>query len=1144
MDSQILRVVSAREQDSFTFSSLRVHGKRIYGNKHEKLAKLANIFVDNPIDGVQIPIFKGICHESVKAFLQNKDPSIFFAWEELASSYAKYANPTDFIQDPSTVRSLEAIQTKIKTAFQNMTLKDLTHFDNDLSSWLGKVKDNDSKLMVRSSGLEDHEDFVNAGGNVSEAYVSPELSDIFLACGNVVASYFALPSLKNRIAAKINPFSSEPILSVVLQELIGESIGGSREVKQIPASLVLFTHEPNESEQDFFVTKISATFGHGTGVVSSCGVNSDTIHVVNSRIHFDKPLESYQNRVKENRLVPVLNSHTGSIELSLIANPIELQEKRALSSEMIVRLMSLVKFIEKTFMNQAVDVEIIIRNDIIYIVQARPIVREKIAPTYIADELLYETFPNLKETARAEVLVLGKGEVKIIRNSEEILLCDSLAEAEEKYIRGVHTTVIVEKKEPANSHPVVNFSSLGVLSLRMESLFTLKSVVQKITEGNPLVICPQSGRLWLWQEKALKADDFIKLGYYSHPAIRGIYFESPSVISSYSSKYRENLPPEILKAIVSLQEAKTTEIAKKALLEIQSFIPTKSYTYSKKTDKMIDLFTSKVQETVREIEKSCEEDAPRLEKMFHIKTLSTLLAKQPKDALHAYSLLDVYQAKRQTEEMLHYETRRIKQSLFATESKWKEFLPLKDHAISSNGADQWEKFLLKLETFSDFTGVGSKKQLFEKLLNQLVEYEALPTFMNLIALPLLTKKEKMGRTWFEFLGISYPALEVISELANSFTQSDEAILQVLDEKNKRLSRARHNLFLFSNPKTFDEGKKELLELLSFFSDKSEFLIPMKESSNLTKLLAMHCLEEVVEVTDLAIKAMKASSDFTVEEKVIRLRSLLNSNLDLLAAWVEFKGIFRSSYHLSFLRTCLNEKMRSNEEYLLFPSKDFSVEAALIENHAAIERHAPKTLEDIFTLIHQNQISMVKAITRVILPSECINNSTFSPLLTAALEEFGEIRQCSDYLLDRNCTISLKDSGISFSYNIPLNNHSARFSLEYQKDSSLVFHGKFFGEARNRWATFANWINILDEKQKVKLIGPVISTKQELIFSWKLTNLNEIALAKVMFQGLLWSSSISNPRCEVFISDLKAIENSKDEVISQLRNALDLVDKVS
>jgi hypothetical protein len=238
--------------------------EKVYGNKCKELSKLTGILLNDPIPGVQIPAIKGLSHESFMAFLQAKDPIIFKVWEGLNSAYSHHKDPTEFICDPSTALSLEALQSRIEEACTNIREDELSFFDNDLFSWLNDMGNKGSYLMVRSSGVEDGKDFVNAGGNVSECYVSPTPSALFAACGKVVASYFAFPSLKNQIVAGSNPFSSDPILSVLLQELIGESIGGSSDPTQIPTSLVLFTHEPNESEDDFHVMKLSATFGHGT----------------------------------------------------------------------------------------------------------------------------------------------------------------------------------------------------------------------------------------------------------------------------------------------------------------------------------------------------------------------------------------------------------------------------------------------------------------------------------------------------------------------------------------------------------------------------------------------------------------------------------------------------------------------------------------------------------------------------------------------------------------------------------------------------------------------------------------------------------------------------------------------------------------
>ena len=43
-----------------------------YGNKHAGLMKVAELLAQDPIEGVVIPLPKGLSHESVESFLQKK----------------------------------------------------------------------------------------------------------------------------------------------------------------------------------------------------------------------------------------------------------------------------------------------------------------------------------------------------------------------------------------------------------------------------------------------------------------------------------------------------------------------------------------------------------------------------------------------------------------------------------------------------------------------------------------------------------------------------------------------------------------------------------------------------------------------------------------------------------------------------------------------------------------------------------------------------------------------------------------------------------------------------------------------------------------------------------------------------------------
>ena len=313
------------------------------GNKFNGIREIHDWLKEEPIDGVEVPLPKGISHEQVEAFLNQLAPAVFDKWIELGESFKKYRDEhgenksVNFLEEPSVCQKLEEIRQEIETSFIRAAyVRGTRPFAAQLEPWLKEIRAKDAYLMVRSSGVEDSKECANAGGNLSEKYIRPELAEVLPSCGRVVASYFGEASLKNRLETGSNPFSSPPVLSVILHELIGES------ENQIPISVVLFI-EPDYSEPGFPVTKISSTYGHGEGVVNNNeNISTDTIFVVPSISDPSGYVEVYKKRRKPNRLAP-LYREGGKVDLGIVKNPPAFIYSRSLDKELVRRLLVLAK---------------------------------------------------------------------------------------------------------------------------------------------------------------------------------------------------------------------------------------------------------------------------------------------------------------------------------------------------------------------------------------------------------------------------------------------------------------------------------------------------------------------------------------------------------------------------------------------------------------------------------------------------------------------------------------------------------------------------------------------------------------------------------------------------------------------------------
>ena len=537
-----------------------------YGKKHANLVKQARLIEGLKLSGLSVLLPHGIANDKVHTFLTKHSPNVFTAWESLGQGYATYPKEekTPYLDTPSAKIHLDSIANGIRSAFDKAAHDDT--FFKELASeefltWLDTVHNNNDYLMVRSTGSEDTRQTANAGGNLSVAYVPATREAFCKAAGDVAASYFGFSSMQNRINAGINPFKQELKLAVTAQQLIGEAIGGkTQNPAEIPISLVLFTSEPLYIGGEKFRTmRISATLGHGEGVVGGLGIGTDTVLLLVSEAHPDRLYVLYENSDKPERLAPVETPE--GIVLKPVANPENLRRKPVLSHEMLSRLYTWGVVGEAFFDNHPTDMEIVIKGNTIYPVQARPINRPDLLPTYLdlKKVAMLPTSPVL-EKMQGKVLVPGKASVVIVTDPNQVNFANTLKQAEEASYQKTYQAVIVTKPEPVNSHPVVNFSSLGMPCLVIEKATQIENLLKQACPEHPLAIDMQTGAVYLWDNAKGKLDDHIVKGFAVHPAKIA---QSLPISVGIKPATGNEAPQEVKDLILEIGSAATREMPKR-----------------------------------------------------------------------------------------------------------------------------------------------------------------------------------------------------------------------------------------------------------------------------------------------------------------------------------------------------------------------------------------------------------------------------------------------------------------------------------------------------------------------------------------------------------------------------------------------------
>lgn len=408
-----------------------------YGNKYDNLRKLAECVKahkgEEAFSNVIVPPPFGLSTEEVEGYLKSVQSDFFIHWEALK----KRSQQPDYL---ATAEDEEIIQSIKEALLKAFTMEGPKPWDQKIQSQLHPQ----TYYMVRSSGAEDGKT-ANAGGNLSLNYVLPE--GINEAMAKVIGSYFDVRSLRNQSELHLH-------LSVAIQELIGEAMGGEANLSHIPISCVLFSNEPLYTyKDDFRIMRLSASFGHGEGVVGNQGVGTDTLLLLESRKHPGELYVLYDHQSKPQRLAP----REG--KLTLVDNPEELIEKKPIiDSAMAKQLFHIAKTVEKELpQEEAADFELVIKNGTIYLVQVRPINRDLTrVPSYVANPTSCQTIHL------TQVLVPGHAQALTISSSDEILFADTLEAAQFHFKPEEHKCVVVRQEEPANSHPTIQFSERGV----------------------------------------------------------------------------------------------------------------------------------------------------------------------------------------------------------------------------------------------------------------------------------------------------------------------------------------------------------------------------------------------------------------------------------------------------------------------------------------------------------------------------------------------------------------------------------------------------------------------------------------------------------------------------------------------------------
>lgn len=897
-----------------------------FGNKTANLQVLEHLsaYLSQQVNKkltVKVPPFLGVDHGTIEQFLQQNGVDIKGRWKYILSLRA--GNLRMFPRDNGKkltdmqIRILANMRENIIKAFEK-NIFSFSTLQAQLDAW--KQEYGDYTLMVRSTGREDTEQCANAGGNESVAAVRPTLSAISAAIGVVVASYFSERSLNQRLSLGDDIYSA-PFMPVLIQVMIGETKG-----KKPPVSGVLYTSDG----MLLGATVIHTTFGHNEGIVNNTVV-ADEYHIGLSGVVHEIIREKSQRLVPENS------------KLVLVANDRLMQKASSLKGYESALKMIAEKV--ESYYGMPMDLEFTIdrESNTIYLVQARPLSHKtkQSMPSYTASIV---KIPFLSGT----VIVPASGTVQYIDNANQIIIEQTLADAYRKYFSlSNQTTVralVVGTMAASTSHEAAQFNSLNIPVIYTEHTERLSSLVKA---GELLVIDVQR-EVIIYTDKQSIASIRIQQGWYSYPVPLACSVTIPTTAEQLENKkfideflknklFFESIVPlrVLLEKLITADEQMALKALRTIIMRLQKelfFMRFKKASESLVNEQFLILNNAALLAR-KEIIPALRHPKKSLERLYAVRFLEALLY-QESDMykVNTYSLKSVIQEYK-VQKGIHVSADiNVQMRDFAG-----QYAKIGAMAFNKNIQQAWNMCVHKLMQSSD-------KELHSRCAHMVM---------------ILQKSGALGlwlnTSFIQAWNSTRDALKTLQTVTEEFARDSEKIRKVTD-KFAVIQQWRMKIPLWAYPAAIDALIQQFND--SFIPVIESFITSLQENTGITKLLEIQAFKETIDVFDLTIKSVTGSSLYKLEAKINYFTRCLRVYDCFLNRVIDSLLDYGLTLNLNIdnarvIHDYIDRFSREISWQNLQASDYFNVAAAQMDSRALFVRHAPKTLEDCFTLIHQN-----------------------------------------------------------------------------------------------------------------------------------------------------------------------------------------------
>lgn len=1032
---------------------------------------------------VRIPELHTLNHQFIISHLDKNAPRWRTLWDDYVEEQKK-AEPGS-LSDAARVK-LQEIRRLILTTLVAHPLS-----TEELKQYIGDLPEQ-SLLMVRSTGKEDTADLANPGGNESIAAVAPNELAISKAIGEVMASYSGEKSLKQRLISN-DDITEFPFMPVLLQRMIGEPLSGEKKNDAVICSGVMYTGENG--------TRIQVAPGHGELIVNS-KAPFDTFFVSREQVVY---AEIYK---KTHRLIPVEIQKKRTLELH--NNPAALQNNPAVPLDIAQAIAKVGHLIEQHY-GMPMDVEFVYhpKERVLYLVQARPIPKgdlKCVIPSSISPEKLVEV-KEKNEWCSAEVITPAGSAVQVITAPKELLICDNIGQALDSYLQQKNSpvkAVIVRKMAPETSHEAAQFNAKAIPVMVVEDQAPLHEWQKQ--KQSAILIDPQRQQIINFKTNDAQQNN-LKQKLYADGIIKDGFFKSPmgaqtTVLPLWNKKIAT---PSINDLTDTKRKPKEHVAIGELILQINSDDPVQSKS-------ALHQLLGLILEQQDELKQYPYATLPKDKLFSFLKEQIALLesaqpGKKQEDtiwqALHA--TLEIFY-KLASSKKGQQDLQALFQQAIITGAEL--FLCLKRLSNDSSIQEEYLRLVSKLEALIINPG---KAQMFSSSIRQVLQnkkslenartYPGFNTlnkpqqnyFVEFFKIEKLALNNNIKKQWRAFIFTCCKEPKKIARLAYiiKFCMTNDIAFDLLNnifnaDYKKRLS---HEKILENMIKEID-STKDTLEKLDFHKKQAilqawerrigewseprkfnslwneyerEFLPLIQElsidntMSNLSKITVLKLVQQMTEIMDRTIKAMKGSPEYKEQLKVQYFSKLLAPYHELMIKWSSMKGVLVYFYDYSktemlrLIDTKFKQLQKVTTSNQLNPSGTFNVASARIGSSASFDRQfniRNVTLEDMFTLFHQNIIASITQLNgKIQMQGQTMKD--FPIEIQPLIQELLKVRLGTTG--NSQCTeISSHFPIISMGFTLPLQNHAATFFIEYnQHTKKTKFSVNFYG---------ANWDN--------------------------------------------------------------------------------------